>query len=548
MNIRRLPLIAGSALLTALLALALLLPAVARAQDPSPTPAPLGDFIIPTSTPLAEAPTATAVESVAPTPTKPGLFIPTSTPNASPTPTTPAAPAFPPLSAEDLNALNIQPGDVPDEFAMNQVVQAFTTADIVSALRDAGYTDLADVAQRLADTYGWTTSQGMTYTSCQPTLPVDEIRSEVAQLASPEAARAFLEDADAQNLFQELGYTGDSAPNVHGWQMTLPHEGVCFAQETEYTLMFDYWGLLITVAITADANTDPNLVWGLLDQLAPLLVARADALAPTPFPPTPTPGGGETVVTVTAEAPTAAPTELVITAVPTQEAATAAPTEPPAPTEAALLPTPTPFLIGPANTPAPLDASATLAELDALMPTLAEIGLPSPPFSENAELSGVFTFEEVVQLAQNIGVPALADAIEAAGTRDHMLGEVMRVWDTGDQCPATAALSLEVDLILFATAAGAQANLADEGTEQAWLDTGVFQSFEARPDGSVLGVGSLPHPCGQLSIYALSTNQGRVNIAVSAMATASATEDDILSALDVLTHYMAGKLDALDLG
>ncbi len=317
--------------------------------------------------------------------------------------------------------------------------------------------------------------------------------------------------------------------------------------EVEYGLTFDYWGLLISVAITADANTDPNLVWGLVDQLTPVLLARADALAPTPFPPTPTPGGE-----------IALPTEEVLPAEPTEAVATeqAVPEEPteafvtvePAPTEAALRPSPTPFALGPVETPMAGDASEVLAQLDALMPTIEEIGLPSPPFNEDEALSGVFSFEEVVTMAQSIGAPALADAIEAAGVRDQMLGEVMRVWNTGEDCPATPALSLEVDLTLFATAEGAAANLADEATEQAWIDTGAFQSFETRPDGRVLGVGSITHPCGQLALYALGTQVGRVNLTVSAMATQAAAEEDILSALDVLTQYMVGKLGELDLG
>ncbi|NLX08605.1 MAG: hypothetical protein GXY36_03025 [Chloroflexi bacterium] len=515
----------------------------------TPTPGGLGGGLsgglgIPTSTPASDAPPGPTAT------TGGGIFaIPTSTPSGAGTSGTEDS-GLPRLSTEELEALNLQAADIPADYGAVQEITTYTTAETAELL--TGFSQAAaDELTRIAEQYGWADSVGASYTFCQPNLPVSEISSEVGQLASVEAARAFASDPAVEQFFASLGYTVAPSDAVHGWLLTLPITGVCFPEEIEYSLNFEYWGFLVSVGMTANADTDPALVTGLLNQLAPVITARIDALAPQPFEPTPVPGS-----VIEPEAPTGPPdTQPTLTpALPGSGGAT----EIPATLPPAGQPTLTPALPGGATPAAPAITAeptlpgvsadrATLEDLAAVMPTIEDMGLPAPPFSLNEGVSGTYTLEEVAANTEASGLTALGAVLREAGQRYGAIGQETRVWDTGDACPGTVGLSVELALTLFDTAEGAQALPADEALNRAWLDTGLYTRFETVSDG-VIGYGAIPfHPCGAVDIYSKSVPYGRFLIDTVFLASSPSSEADMLAAIDVLTGYMISQIDAADL-
>jgi hypothetical protein len=510
--------IAGLALI--FLALAILPSGAAGAwQQPTPTVGALSNFAIPTSTPVGENQGGGLVIPTATPSGGGGLVIPTSTPAQ------PAGPSLPPLTDDQLTALNLQPSEVPADFAANQEVKTYTADETISALRQQGATQAADQAQQIVTTYGWQRSIGIAYTSCQPSVPISEIYSEVAQLSSPDAARQFIDDPQVQAFFTGIGYTITPADTVHGWWSRLPaQQGACFPQEIEYELDFEYWGMLLTVSMTADANTDPALVQNLVNQLAPVLVAHADALAGTPFPATPIPQAGAVIPATQVPFPTPSPILLL----PTQ--------------------TPLPLATQPLL-PTPVAAGATLADVEQAMPTIQEVGLPTTTFALDEALSGTFTTDQLLAQVQGLGLTQLATAMSQAWQRNGAIGEVIRVWDTGTACPNTVGLSVEVEVALFQTAQGATNNMNDPALQQAWIGTGIISDFSPSGDG-LLAHGTIQHACGTVQYYNKIVAHGRFTVAVSAIANPSATDQDIqtvLTAIDTLNGYVIQKLDAAGL-
>ena len=497
-------------LIAAVLVLATLpLGAAGAWQQPTATVGPLSEFAIPTSTPSGG--------------NEDGLVIPTATPGGGggliiPT-STPAGPALPLLTDDQLTALNLQPSEVPADFAAHQEVKSYTSAETAAALRQQGATQAADQVEQIATTYGWQKSFSITYTSCQPSVPISEIYSEVAQLTSPDTARQFVDDPQVQGFFTSLGYTVTAADTVHGWWTQLPaQQGACFAQEIEYTLNFEYWGLLISLTMTADANTDPGLVHNLVSQLVPVMIGHADKLAATPFPATPIPQVGPVLVPTELAAPTQVPILPPVTQVPL-------PTQPVLPTQAT--------------------GGATLADIEQVMPTIQEVGLPDTAFSLDEPLSGTFTLDQLVAQVQGLGMAQLANAFSQAGQRDGVIGEVIRVWDTGTACPNTVGLSVEVDVMLFQTAQGAANNLKDQDLQNAWIATGIISNYSPSGDG-ILARGTLQHSCGTVQYFNKLVAHGRFVVAVSAIANPSANDQDVqtvLTAIDTLNSYMIKKLD-----
>lgn len=503
--------------LTGALILALLPPGIAAAiPQATPTVKPFGDFVIPTATPGTGGgftiPTATPASGggfVIPTATPGsggGFVIPTSTPAA------PAGPSLPVLDDAGLEALNLQPGDVPGSFAANKQTATYTLDAMIQTIRDAGANDLADIVEQTGATYGWNNSMAVTYTSCEPSVPISEIYSEVGQLASPDAARGYFSDPQVEQIFTALGYSITPATNVHGWRAVLaPEPGVCFAQETGYYLFFEYWGLWISVSMTADANTDPALVNGLLDQLAGVIVTKANALSSEPFPPTPVPGSAAVIVPTQAAEPT-----LPAIAPPTQSTTTTS-------------------------------GGATLTDLEGAVPTQDEIGLPAEYFSLNASLSTTQTLAQVVAGIQALGLAELASATQQTGQRDGLIGTVIRVWDTGSACPETVGLSVEVDISLFQTAQGALTNMNDATLQQAWINTGVINTFQNQGSDAVLASGLFQHQCGTVQYFNKLVAHGRFVVAVSAIGNQGADQQTLLTAIDQLNAYTIQKIDAAGL-
>ncbi len=498
-----------------LIALALVaFPAASVTAQGDSTPVPFGDLINP---PGGDGggngglviPTATSAGGgfVIPTatPASGGLVIPTATPGGASTG------AFPPMSDEQLRALNLQPEDVPAQFAANAEWGTEDIAAVIQQLRDAGLEDAANTFEQAYTQYGWTHSVTVDYKACEPSLPISGISSSIAQLAGVDEARAFIDSDAIRAIFQLLEQQIEPAPNLHGYRVTIPPDtGECFPKETEYGVLFEYWGTLVWVSMTANAETDPALVYGLLDQLVPVVVARLDAAAPAPFPPTPVPAP------LGAAQPPLQP-----------------PTQPPS-----LLPTQAPAQ-------PPSVANVALPDLEQLMPSLTDLGLPAPPFQYNASVSGTFTLEQMVATLQGFGLAELANAVQQAGQRDGMVGQVVGVWDTGDQCPDTVGLSLEVDLTLFQTPQGALSYMNDKGIQQAWLNTGVFTSFQPHGDG-LLASGTLSgHRCGAVQIYSLVVPQGNVLVTASVIGNVQASQNELVSALELLASYMQDQLSGI---
>jgi hypothetical protein len=518
--------------------IALPLGAAGAWQQPTPTVGPLSDFAIPTSTPGGGNEGGLVIPTATPGGgNEGGLVIPTATPGGGglviPT-STPAGPSLPALSDDQLTAINLQPSEVPADFAANQDIKTFTTDDSVATLRQQGAAQAADELQQIATTYGWQRSIGIAYTFCQPTIPISEIYSEVGQLSSPDAARQFIDDPQVQSFFSGIGFTITPADTVHGWWAKLPaQQGACFPQEIEYDLDFEYWGVLLSISMTADANTDPALVQNLINQLAPVLVRHVDGLASTPFPPTPIPQVGPAIPATEALLPTPTPIAL-------------------APTQSPILPPTTPVPLPLATQPLlPTQAApgATLSDLDQAMPTIQEIGLPTDTFSLDQALSGTFTLDQLVAQVQALGLTQLASVMTQAGQRDGLIGEVIRVWDTGTACPGTVGLSVEVDVTLFQTAQGATNNLNDPTLQQAWIGTGIISTFSPSGDG-LLAKGTLSHRCGTVQYFDKLVAHGRFVVAVSAIANPGAGDQDIqtiLTAIDTLNSYMIQKLDGAGL-
>ncbi len=468
----------------------------------SPTPAAGGGLLIPTSTPEAGGglliPTSTPAG---------GLIIPTSTP-------APAEPSFSPLSDAQLTAINLQPADVPADFAANQDVKTFTAEGMISALQQAGAPELADSFQQIASTYGWQRSVGITYASCQPALPINEIYSEVGQYQSPTAGRAFFDDPQVQDFFAALGYSLTPAENVHGWRATLgPDTGTCFAQETEYALFFEYWGLMVTVSMTANAITDPQLVWGLVDQLIPVVIAHADAQAAQPFPPTPMPG---TVIL--------GPTPAI-----------AAPTP--------VLPVSTPVV----SPPTPAAPRATLQDLAQAMPTMDDLGMDSPPWELDQTLSGTYTLDQLLTLFQTAGLTELAGATQRVAQQAGFIGQVAHLWSTGTTCGDPALLDVEIDILLFNDAQGPVLFMNDAALQQAWINTGLYSSITPHPVGTVSGQlwegDTSFHRCGQAVFRSVLLPHGRFLIMVALTASASANPDEVIGIAENVAQFTASKLD-----
>lgn len=508
-------------LLIAALVPGLLLTGSAEAQGgQTPTPVPLSQDIIPGASPTPGAggglliPTATPAAGgglLIPTSTPAGgLIIPTSTP-------APSEPSFPPLDEAGLTAINLQPSDVPADFAANQEVKTFTAEGMISALQQAGALELAASFQQITNTYGWQQAVGIEYTSCQPNVPVSEIYSEVGQFSSPTIGRGFFDDPQVQDFFAALGYALTPAENVHGWRAVLgPGDGACFPQEIEYAIFFEYWGLLINVSMTANATTDPQLVWGLVDQLVGVVVTHADAQATQLFPPTPVPGA------------VLGPTPVVITATP-------------------VLPVPTPVVLP----PTPAEARATLQDLAGAMPTMEDLGVASPPWTRDQTLSGTYTLDQLLALFQTAGLNDLAIATQNAAQRSGFIGQVTHIWTTGTACGDPALLDVEISIALFNDAQGPALYMNDPGIQRAWLGTGLYSSIMPHDLGTANGqlwIGSTTfHRCGSALFRNIVLPHGRFLILVSLTASASASPDEVIDAAEDVAEFAAAKLDEVGL-
>jgi len=199
-----------------------------------------------------------------------------------------------------------------------------------------------------------------------------------------------------------------------------------------------------------------------------------------------------------------------------------------------------------APTQPPLTGGASLADIEGVIPSQDEIGLPSQ-FALNPSLSVTQTLDQVVAGIQALGLTELANATQQTGTRDGLIGTVIRVWDTGTSCPDTVGLSVEVDISVFQTAQGALTNMNDPTLQQAWINTGVISGFQPQGSDAVLASGQLQHQCGSVSYFNKLTAHGRFVVAVSAIGNQGADQQTLLTAIDSLSAYVIQKIDAAGL-
>ena len=169
-------------------------------------------------------------------------------------------PTIPHLSDTQLLEIVSQPQYLPGSYRDTAKGSSHTTmmADSAADMREvwplAG-DRLLDISAR----YGWDYFIGAEYDTCQPDRAISGINIDVSQLTSPEAARAFIDDVAVRAYFEALFYQTSDSTLVHGWVMNSLYtdEGVCFAEEDFYSLVFEHWGLLFSVDVRVQAGTDP---------------------------------------------------------------------------------------------------------------------------------------------------------------------------------------------------------------------------------------------------------------------------------------------------
>ena len=376
---------------------------------------------------------------------------------------------------------------MPAAFAANRTVETFVSADTVAQIAEYSQ-DLADDFETLAAIYGWDKSIGVTYAACQPDLPINEIYSEAIQLPSADMARAFFDDPEAEDVFASLGYTIEPATSVHGWLLTVgPFEGTCFPQETTYSLNFDYWGLMLSVSMTANADTDPALVTSLLDQLAPVLIAHADALATSPFPATPVPGAAQ------------------------------------------------PITVPPTWTPAaPVSTAPTLSEIERLMPSAEEMGLSSADYTLNADSASPIPPSSGC-LAGGMACRT-ANALAQNAAQNGMIGQVSRVWDTGTTCPPDSDFARDRCHIVR-DSRRRPGLLAD----RAYLQARATSAKPEQSGGALVSSMATPPSGGNMMTYA-KTVPGRFLVASSVIVYQDIRRDEVLPILDMVNQFMIDKL------
>ncbi|MBN2303147.1 MAG: toll/interleukin-1 receptor domain-containing protein [Anaerolineae bacterium] len=186
---------------------------------------------------------------------------------------------------------------------------------------------------------------------------------------------------------------------------------------------------------------------------------------------------------------------------------------------------------------------ATLEDLDTIMPTMQEAGLSSPPFVLNTQFSGIRPPDLGGEVGRDVGLGAVVDASEAAAERDGYRGQVARSWDTGTACPDSEHQGLQINISLFDTPEGAVRYMNDTGIQQAWLDSGIYITFEPQENG-ILATGGWPaHWCGPVVFYQIFRTHGRFQVAAQSTGRADADPAMLIAEADLLVRYMIQKID-----
>jgi hypothetical protein len=317
--------------------------------------------------------------------------------------------------------------------------------------------------------------------------PITKVSTEADQFASTATAQAFIDDPLLRNFIRGTDYQIQDSSVVHGFVGISLHssEGDCGVEEINVILDFEYWGVMFSLSADVRSTSDPQLAVDLLNSLVPPILARVAAAANTTLPPTAVPSGSPRLLT----------------------------------------------------------AAITLTDLSRLMPMLGELDDSlTATYSTNGQIGKTYTLDQYVAAYRGLGYAALADTLAFAGGRYGMAGEEVRFWDTGSDCPSILAMSLEIDISLFGTPAGAHDYMLDTPLQEAWKSTGLMNSYQEDGDG-VLMFGQMPsHHCGPMQVIGRMVPYERLLITVVVNSYSDVPQQDVLDVVDGFSQVVLGLL------
>jgi hypothetical protein len=401
----------------------------------------------------------------------------------APTPNPLAAAQFPALSDDALKnllpPLDELPAELrPDTQADYYVPDSKTTSD---SLRSS-WPEAADRFDRIARTYGWAEGIGVRYDTCHLKQPVVGVSIEMHQFESPAVAQAFIDDPLLHSFMRGTLFDIWPSSTVHGLEgVSLATEGDCYPQEKRIMLYFEYWGLFFSLSAGLNASADPAVGITLLNSLIPPMLARLDPMAVNPLPPTPAPASEFKLIT----------------------------------------------------------EAIKLSDLPRLMPALDEFDESlTSTYSSNRQIGKTYTLQDFVEAYRNINLPTLADALAQAGRTYGLIGQEVRIWDTGNDCPNILGLSLEVDIALFERPAGAHDYMIDPALQQSWIGTGLMTSYVQDGD-SVVMYGQIPgHRCGPVQVVGRMTPFERLLITVVVNSYNGANQQEVLDIVNIFSQQV----------
>jgi hypothetical protein len=339
----------------------------------------------------------------------------------------------------------------------------------------------AEEFQYLYDVYGDYPTIGTEYTPCKElNLPIGRIDVSVEQHSDADLLRQFFDDPKTRGLITALLYERRDAEAVHGWSMTrADQDGSCYTLEDQHELIFEQWGLLFDIVFEVEAGSDPAPIWEIINRIASLITRQVDTLdAAASLPATPVPSGAPSV-----------------------------------------------------------RHTITLHDVERGVPPSEWLEEDSP-WTLNQNVSRSYTLAEYIAAYENLDMPELAGAIAQAGAEHGMVGQVVRIWDTGADCPSIVGLVLEIDIALFETATGAQGYMNDAALQQAWRNTGNVLSFTPTGD-QVQVLGRYPnHRCGSLQVVEKKFTYDRLLITVSLTGYDFVDQQEIAAVVDNMATMM----------
>jgi hypothetical protein len=396
--------------------------------------------------------------------------------------------SIPSLSLEQLQDLVTRMEYLPGSYQATATQSTYSQSmtDNVEGLRSS-WPLAADRLDTIINQYGWNEYAGAVYDTCQPDRAIGGIDIEVSQLSSPEAARAFINDVGVRAYFEGLFFQLTDSTVVHGVLMTsiFSDSGECFDQEDLYYLMFEHWGLLFSVQVMAQAETDSALPIDMLNTIARQIIQVVDTQYAINFPATPVP----------------------------------------------------------APATGSLTASLTLDNLERVLPSDSEVSLPAGTYMLNQDVSLIFSLADIVNAYQDLNLLTLANSLQQVGTTHGMIGQGVRLWTTIQNCPSIVGLSIELDVALFETDEGPVGFMNDPQYQQAWIDTGLLTSFVPQDDGSMLVFGSMPnYHCGSAKIVEKMIVVDRVLLTIAITTYDTVTDAEALDIVDAVGLFAIAKL------